>query len=200
MAHDSNVSPSQRDRPKLTKSRSEVKQLIERQISAGEDLIRSGLSPQWRFLEKIRPWNDYNVELLKSSFTTHDLATEYLGFGSVDWNRYPRVHSEYCVRCLKSILGRIDLFDEPPMDARTTGLPSEASATPIGDLFLVHGKDESAKQAVASPEDPTLKSLWNRVPVKTLWQVIGLAVGIFLFGIAVGHHIRHHAREGPGGN
>ncbi len=100
-------------------------------------------------------WNDFNVTLLKKSFTTAEEADKYGqegifigGLSTPSWGeviadfRGP-VHTR--VQRLASLKERLGLFDEPG-STEAPGSTVDASRT---DVFIVHGHDGEAKLTVA---------------------------------------------------
>lgn len=68
-------------RPKLTAPRSEIEPKLERQIARahGFRALRPTSSDELtEYLYKIQGWGKYNIELLRSSFSSGEVADEYL--------------------------------------------------------------------------------------------------------------------------
>lgn len=103
-------------------------------------------------------WDEYNLQLLRTMFTTQAMADEYRGFfGFVGSDspyleqRVDEVHREIdsAIRRLASIKDRLELIPLAPglAEPREPGRPTVTGA---GDeVFLVHGHDEAVREAVA---------------------------------------------------
>jgi hypothetical protein len=162
MVRKGSAPPSQPERPRLLKPRAAAAELIQRRIDEGEELLRfAGASGSPRDVEeKERIWNDYTRQLLKRLFTTEEISRE---FGSMRSTWDPNI-GEYLRNLareirgmlvgLRSILRRLELFEEVP-DATPVSVapvvedPDQAVTSPGRDVFVVHGRDEGAKQTVA---------------------------------------------------
>ena len=162
MARKSSAPASPPERPRLLKPRTTAAELIQRQIEVGEELLNfgPGPTPLDALNEKKQNWSDYARQLLRSLFTTEEIPNE---FGSIwgAWDRDPGVYFrnltkeiQDLLRQLRSILGRLDLFEEIPNAAPVPATPAANAPShaldPLGrDVFVVHGRDEGAKQTVA---------------------------------------------------
>jgi predicted nucleotide-binding protein len=110
-------------------------------------------------------WRKYNFELLRQLFSTTELATEYTrsvfhpplvmyfdGRGS-GRNELADLHTSLDreVNCLGSIIDRLELFPAPVGTAGalvTTATPA-VQAREFTHVFLVHGRNEAAKESTA---------------------------------------------------
>jgi predicted nucleotide-binding protein len=160
MARKNITAPTPQERPRLAKPRAQTATLIQRQIDRGEELLRfAQTNPPDAIKAHKQTWSDYIGELLKVLFTTPEISKE---FGS-PWGGWDPNPSKYrdnltteiqdLLRQLHSILARLELFEEvhsstahPP--APIAGVPDQ-SIHHRRDVFLVHGRDEAAKQTVA---------------------------------------------------
>jgi predicted nucleotide-binding protein len=150
--------PSLPEHPRLLKRRANAAELVKRQIEAGEQLLefsKTCASPQ-ELNDKRLIWSDYTQQLLKTLFTTEEVAKEFQTMWG-GWDPDPRKFLrneiegiQYRLRSLHSIFARLDLFEE----ASHIGSPEaraadESSTRPAREIFVVHGRDEAVKQAVA---------------------------------------------------
>lgn len=146
----------------LRVEQAEAKSRLVERMQIGEQLLSNGLSSYAALEEaekKYQKWNDFNVALLKSLFTTDELANEYnASTGMVmmvmrekslsekvdDYNK--RIDKK--VHRLDSISERLTLFPvtgfakEPEFSARP-GLEREIKSSKK--VFVVHGRDDAAK-------------------------------------------------------
>ena len=122
-----------------------------------------------RFSNEYQTWSDYNEALLSRIFSTDELKDEYRVCGPS-----PQMHfggstvSERCddlcetlkaeIGCLESILERLELFPEPDVGA---SVPRAASSADGGRrVFIVHGHDDAARDAVAGVPEPATLALF----------------------------------------
>ena len=157
-----NQPASEPERPRLTKSKEEAKGLIAKQVDEGEKFISPATPPippesVKGVAERMQLWKNYTSELLRSLFTTGALAKQFDPYPSHAWdqNSYRYLqnlkweHARHLVN-LKSILQRVELFDEAITDLRTSD--TGYATTPIAtsrNVFVVHGRDNAAKESVA---------------------------------------------------
>ncbi|MDQ3907196.1 MAG: nucleotide-binding protein [Acidobacteriota bacterium] len=101
-------------------------------------------------------WTKYNNELLTRLFSTKAIANEYSWSGSSISYRDPDLSQEVDtfkntlhgeLRCLESILERLELIPEPV--AADLPASKESIHALNKNIFLVHGHDEGAKQSIA---------------------------------------------------
>lgn len=102
-------------------------------------------------------WSAFNFELLKRLFTSTEPADEYVRFygASFPMNPTPQQRGQLFredvsdgVRRLESILERLELYQEPASPAAPTPDRNIARG-PKSRVFIVHGHDDAAKEAVA---------------------------------------------------
>lgn len=161
------VPPEPEGEPELLVPRSQMDQELEVQIAQGQQLLEQATAATahlltWQqFDSTYRPlrdqyytWNDYNELLLRSRFSTGELAHEYRGIiggfgaeGSVQ-QRLNGLASDINrqMRRLGSIRQRLSLFKSAEISTAGDG-----AATPrIGDrIFIVHGHGGDTKLQVA---------------------------------------------------
>ena len=156
--------------PKLHVSREEARQKIQGQIGKGQKLrnreIRSGDRLEEARTE-CQKWSKYNKVLLSRLFDNTAIAEDdYTDFddtpsvviigepmpfsGKLDWYQNGMDSS---INSLESIHDRLDLYDEPSKIPQRISDNEEISDTPQptfgDDVFIVHGRDEAAKHAMA---------------------------------------------------
>jgi predicted nucleotide-binding protein len=167
MPRKSSTPPPPPERLRLTKPRTEAEQLIQKQITAaGEELIRS-LEETPTSLEalitKRQLWSDYTIELLKVLFTTDELSERFQGYGfGGTWDSDPQKHFKNLIdditerlQNLRSLRARLELIEEISAPTKMIPVPlpldrhTGESKPQSHDVFVVHGRDESSKQAVA---------------------------------------------------
>lgn len=107
--------------------------------------------------DKERKWNEYNLELLKRSFSNVSIAEEY---SRIPWTRPERstpsnklyAHETRMARrvsFLESLLNRMKLIPEPDDD--TVAFVPEKSPPSFSskkEVFIIHGHDKGAMDAV----------------------------------------------------
>jgi predicted nucleotide-binding protein len=134
--------------------RDEAKEKLEKQIAEGEGMLGlAAFDPSFRTRKKL--WTDFNKELLRSLFTTDELAQEYATRGprilrtdetqTERWNRSMQ-EIQRDLDVLRSVARRLELY---PV---VGGAAAERSKGPVeltGDVFLVHGHDSGTKETVA---------------------------------------------------
>lgn len=143
----------------LVVSKDEARGKIEKQIDEGQHLLALSIGSEQE-LEQLSSdyseWSDYNAELLLRLFDNDEISKEYSAFYGAAFSMNPTFADriEYVHRDIKSsldrlrsILRRIELFDEPESAANQ----ETESASPIDSsrVFVVHGHDKSLKQSVA---------------------------------------------------
>ena len=144
--------------PRLTVSREELERELSAQIEQGNALLatpvssESDLRSRWAAFSN---WGDYNRQLLRSQFTTSELADEYsqrpaisvIGGHHSFTEKVEELERKVTrsIRRLESIRQRLPLYKElspaPPQQ------PQEAEQPRT--IFVVHGHDAGRKNAVA---------------------------------------------------
>ena len=148
--------------PSLTESRDSAHQKIQVQIDKGRELrnrpINSREELEMAHAERSK-WSKFNTELLLRLFDNSSMADEYNRFygGVISMRRptFQEVVNEFredmddSITRLEAIRDRLELI--PEIAAITTSAaPSLATAATLGqDVFVVHGHDEAAKEAVS---------------------------------------------------
>jgi predicted nucleotide-binding protein len=147
----------QQPRTYLTRAREEAAEKISEQIREGETLLPSaGRTVTLDDLTTSRTsWAEYTAELLKSLFTTDDLADEFRAAGSLPFGLNMRTTERFTfavkrttsqLKKLRSIQRRLEFF-EVAFDSTPAQNGELASAGT--EVFLVHGRDDGTKHAVA---------------------------------------------------
>lgn len=149
--------PQQPD-PELKVPPGEAAEKIDERIATG-DALRQRNVQTVEDLEaneaEYRRWTSYNEEMLKRLFTTSAYADEYslwigiAGGPSTPSERLKDVRDDITekIHRLRSVRDRLDLIPLAPGLSRT---PKPAAARPhMNRVFVVHGHDESAREAVA---------------------------------------------------
>lgn len=144
---------------KLTVPRERVASEIAARIALGEELRGRDISDEQSLRaarSEYSTWYDFNKELLRRRFTTPEVSEEYTrgpGIYSIPMNPTLRDKIddftrdvESSLRRLRSIAERLELYDEPE---GATALPSRTASDPRTQIFVVHGRDEGRKEAVA---------------------------------------------------
>ncbi|HYP21957.1 MAG TPA: nucleotide-binding protein [Actinomycetota bacterium] len=141
--------------PRLTAPRADVERELRSQVSKGhgyQGVPVSSPDDLRSLLGKVRGWNDHNVELLKSRFTTFRVVNHYESVGppfevAFDIDKslaFLRDYLRQKTAYLSTLKKRLDLYDEPieggPAPARTE-LRKET-------IFVVHGHDRAAELEV----------------------------------------------------
>jgi len=151
-------SPPREKKPvRLAVSREEASARIMAQIAEGEAFLPAAsqsVTSDDLFTNR-RSWVDYTVELLKRLFTTDDLAQEFASaqniYGSLHSRRVDRFQlavndTKRQIEALKSIHRRLEFFEGQGTDPSVAAKPA---AKDTRNVFVVHGRDEGAKQVVA---------------------------------------------------
>lgn len=152
MKNPSYVSPS-RARDKLTD-----------QVLEGDRLFQLGITdePSLQAAKDLyRSWEEYNVTLLEQLFTTNALATIYSSSFGAYYIDIPfhlkvqelREHITEKIRRLRSVIDRIELYPTIAVEQAASGASVQNSVSGVQELgsqlFIVHGHDEAAREAVA---------------------------------------------------
>jgi predicted nucleotide-binding protein len=145
-------------RPVLLVSHSQLQEEIGRHVQRGRELLEPS-SPSWDDLVELNrnfdTWDDYSEQLLRSRFSTGQIADEYRrparGLGSsVNPARAEaalRRSFDGQLRKLESIGGTLELYESASEEAKIMG---SAGNSRLGTkVFIVHGHDGSTKLEVA---------------------------------------------------
>jgi predicted nucleotide-binding protein len=149
---------SDETQPALLVAQSQLEEEIEDQILRGRDLLAPRIR-SWDELKQLNrnfdTWDDYSEQLLKSRFSTGQIADEYRrparGLGSsINPERAERALRESFdgqLRKLESIYRTLRLYESAAREAKVT---ESAADSPLGTkVFIVHGHDGSTKLEVA---------------------------------------------------
>ena len=146
--------------PNLLENREVACRKIQSQIEKGQQCRDRSINSE-KDLEEARAerlkWSNYNLELLGRIFDNSARASEYKKYdrGESISLINPSLQEEIepfrrrvtdNITCLESIRDRLELIPELPSAPPPAGANL---ATPSRDVFVVHGHDEGAKQAVA---------------------------------------------------
>jgi predicted nucleotide-binding protein len=149
---------SDEERPRLLVTRAQLETEIAERIDVGQDLL-AGQVQSWDELRQLErefnTWDEYNEQLLRSRFSTGQVADEYrrvvYGLGS---SVSPQRQEEWLhrsfdgqLRKLESINQTVHLYESA---VEETKVPASTSESPCGSkVFIVHGHDGSIKLEVA---------------------------------------------------
>lgn len=139
----------------------EAEGVLREQIGKGEELLAraQGISNPSQ-LDDVRSdyykWSDYNGEFLRRSFSNDSYLREYEGYmgiivsASSFSERVVNLHQDIRKKVdrLESLMGKLDLIPSSAA-VSTDGKVSAGSASLRNSVFIVHGHDDGAKQAVA---------------------------------------------------
>jgi predicted nucleotide-binding protein len=142
--------------PQLTLPRSEAENQIAAQIDTGRQLFERPIASGTQLKQaqaEYSTWDEYNVVLLRRLFDSRELAQRYLGGVALDFGRQRPLPQEIesfrsdvqrKIRSLESIKQQLPLYEPGPAPS----VPLKATRR-AGNVFLVHGHDEAAKESVA---------------------------------------------------
>ncbi len=146
------------DPPQLRFSREDVDRALSDRIKVGEALLEAVWStadvPRWRDAEaRYGEWNDYNELMLRKMFTSDELAAQYrqvsldytVGATQAEERRAAADMISLRIDCLRSTLGRLDLFDVAQRELQRDESPVASSNR----IFIVHSGEHALKEAVA---------------------------------------------------
>ena len=106
-------------------------------------------------------WTEYNKELLQQMFTTPQISVDYSVSSSIaalSWvgGRSPQAELDELhkdidekIRRLQSIRGRLELIPVAPGVSVPNAAPHKVEAADKSAVFIVHGQDDAAREAVA---------------------------------------------------
>jgi hypothetical protein len=143
--------------PRLVRPRSEVAAQLGQRINMGKQILGSLPSSIMELSSSAddeKKWRDYNFDLLRAVFTSDAIAREYRGAIPIDVTKYERIDYDHLqnriaiqISKLESVLERLALYPEP--GTQSTVAVEGAIAEDRSKVFVVHGHDEGALQAVA---------------------------------------------------
>lgn len=159
MSNNSKENNSASKTPKLTISRDDAKIKIEARIKLGNELQKKRINSndELKMSEReFSKWDSYNTQLLKTIFSTDEIAMEYdywLGFslpGTFEpISRLIEDHKEDImnhIHKLEKILHKIDLYQlESETLLTIEKLDSKNNSSATNKVFIVHGHDDTAK-------------------------------------------------------
>lgn len=147
--------------PTLLISRAEAQKRLADRIDLGRRLLEAPIASVETYetaQQRVRKWTDFNTELLQRIFDNDSFAKEYNwhpGFGSVPLNpgleeliEDQREGVATRLTRLESLLERLDLVPEPT-GARSAPPALKSDLLKGREVFIVHGHDAAAKEAVA---------------------------------------------------
>ena len=145
--------------PNLTENREVARQRIQSQIEKGQQYEKMPINSKEELDElysERRKWSDYNSELLRRLFDNPAIANDYSkGSGAISFPLYPSLRDNIesfrkgvsaNITRLESIRDRLELITESPLISSPT---NTNLIIPSQDVFIVHGHDEGAREAVA---------------------------------------------------
>jgi len=163
--HSGDVSSSN-PRARLVVAQHQAETLVTRQSEKGLGLLSlldaltggGDADSSWNHLQaaerRYKQWDEYNLEMLRSLFDSAEVATQYSAWGTgirhMVGTPLDRRVETVCtavsdkVAALDSIKQRLHLYEEVSRPKVSDG--NRASG---GNVFVVHGHDEAAKQSVA---------------------------------------------------
>jgi len=146
--------------PLLLISKEEAIEKISKQIERGSQFKNSEITSMAELKNAQRAfytWNDFNEELLTRMFDNPSIRDGYrksFGIGHVGTTPLTELIEEfrddvdYYLRKLESIRSRVGIIEESPILLHQSPIPSTKRAI-SKNVFIVHGHDEEAKEAVA---------------------------------------------------
>jgi predicted nucleotide-binding protein len=146
-----------KERPQLLVPRADFEQLLALRIDLGEALLDVEITARVIYDQvrgEYRLWDEYNVTLIESAFTTSEEAETYrwwpgIAVGTDDLHEQIKELTEDIeerVRRLRSLRGRLGLF--AVVSTLAPNRPTKPGPTERA-IFLVHGRDNAAKHGVA---------------------------------------------------
>lgn len=144
--------------PNLLVSHKEAEERINAQIQKGIEIKNIAINSQQaleRAQNEYSKWNSFNAELLRRLFDTPELSNEYSSFFGGVYSMEPTFHEmvvdhlenvQSKINRLESIRERLPLYEAPTIQMS----PEEKEGAELGNkIFIVHGRDEAAKEASA---------------------------------------------------
>lgn len=135
---------------------------IQARIDEGESLKSREIRTEEEF-ENLKAdyysWDEFNVHLLKRIFTTEEISEEYSYWGGGIVGGHRSLSGQVQdrkkdisdkIRRLKSVVSRLHLFDGPSNETNgSVPIPVRRESRQTNKIFLVHGRDERMRDAVA---------------------------------------------------
>jgi predicted nucleotide-binding protein len=147
--------------PNLVEPRESAFEKVEMQIEKGRLIYERQITSSEELMEAITEknnWDIYNKELLSRIFDNSTMVDEYnkSNFGLVSWNyTFSEAVRDYFkdlgkkITRLESIRDRLELIPDGSKNI-VHSLAMKASSNSLGqDVFIVHGHNEAAKEAVS---------------------------------------------------
>jgi predicted nucleotide-binding protein len=138
--------------PRLVRPRSEVAAQL--RIDRGNQILGSlpsSITELSSSADEEKKWRDFNFDLLRAAFTSDAIAREYRGAIPIDVTKYERIDYDHLqnriavqMSKLESVLERLALYPEPGAQSTVAAIAEDRSK-----VFVVHGRDEGALQAMA---------------------------------------------------
>jgi hypothetical protein len=156
-----NNAPSQppaRSRTVLAQPRVQVEQQIGERIRQGAEMQqrpKQNLTDAVKYVTDIQKWRSFNLDLLKNAFTDETIRNEYYRSSRESFVDTSEVvisvvgiaevsaSVDKQILTLESILERLAFYEEPTAGAKPTEEKDRSK------IFVVHGHDEGALQAMA---------------------------------------------------
>ena len=166
------------DTPMLQMPLEEARERIGKQIDKGKELLKRSVQTSQEFEEVAagdEKWQAYNASLMEALVGTAKLSNDYFyayGGGDISEQKGMPGYATGRIKGIKarinalgSIAERLELIPvDPGIREKLSDCPPRAG-TPGGEVFLVHGHDQGAREAVAR----ALKRLTGRDPIQ--WHV-----------------------------
>jgi predicted nucleotide-binding protein len=143
--------------PALTRARAEAAAQLHERIALGKEIQErfSFRDEMATYKSDIQRWRDYNLTLLQTIFTNHDIMIEYRrivgpsrgGYNETEVLQIMHEDVEHQITKLKSIVERLGLYQEAIPQST---IPIEAAGSENrSQVFVVHGHDGAPKAEVA---------------------------------------------------
>jgi predicted nucleotide-binding protein len=143
--------------PALTRARAEAAAQLHERIALGKEIQErfSFRDEMVTYKSDIQRWRDYNVTLLQTIFTNHDIMIEYRrivgpsrgGYTETEVLQILHEDVDHQITKLKSIVERLGLYQEAIPQST---IPIEAAGSENrSQVFVVHGHDGAPKAEVA---------------------------------------------------
>jgi predicted nucleotide-binding protein len=143
--------------PALTRARAEAAAQLHERIALGKEIQErfSFYDEMATYKSDIQRWRDYNLTLLQTIFTNHDIMIEYRrivgpsrgGYTETEVLQILHEEVDHQITKLKSIVERLGLYQEAIPQST---IPIEAAGSENrSQVFVVHGHDGAPKAEVA---------------------------------------------------